>query len=198
MTTASGPSPIVPAAILFDLGVGDPLAFPDADAGYAATLPPSGAMVRLEGRIGAGAGAPSPSWPGPPRRSRRHRQRRRAAFPTARSSARLVVKQRLGDIHARDGRPLVALRVRRGRRVRQHDADRDRDRCRPRPCPVPQARRARPRRAGDRHPPSHTLFDGDVVFTMSTGTTAVAPRGSSRSGCGRRRRGEAIERSVSG
>lgn len=48
--------PIVPAAILFDLFVGDPSIRPDAQAGYAAceaasTLPPA------EGNVGAGAGA---------------------------------------------------------------------------------------------------------------------------------------------
>src|SRR5690349_17526692 len=48
--------PIVPAAILFDLWVGDPRIRPDADAGYAAcaaasTAPPA------EGNVGAGAGA---------------------------------------------------------------------------------------------------------------------------------------------
>jgi L-aminopeptidase/D-esterase-like protein len=48
--------PIVPAAVLFDLGVGDPQIRPDAEAGYAAcqaasTAPPA------EGSVGAGAGA---------------------------------------------------------------------------------------------------------------------------------------------
>jgi L-aminopeptidase/D-esterase-like protein len=48
--------PIVPAAILFDLGVGDAKTRPDAEAGYkackaASTNPPS------EGNVGAGAGA---------------------------------------------------------------------------------------------------------------------------------------------
>lgn len=48
--------PIVPAAVLFDLGVGDPKIRPDAAAGFAAagsasTAPPA------EGNVGAGAGA---------------------------------------------------------------------------------------------------------------------------------------------
>ena len=48
--------PIVPAAILFDLGVGDAKIRPDAEAGYkackaASTTPPA------EGNVGAGAGA---------------------------------------------------------------------------------------------------------------------------------------------
>jgi L-aminopeptidase/D-esterase-like protein len=48
--------PIVPAAILYDLGVGDGHIRPDAAAGYAACKAASGGAV-AEGSIGAGAGA---------------------------------------------------------------------------------------------------------------------------------------------
>ena len=48
--------PIVPAAILFDLGVGDPSIRPDAAAGYAACEAASSGDVG-EGNVGAGAGA---------------------------------------------------------------------------------------------------------------------------------------------
>lgn len=48
--------PIVPAAILMDLGVGDPRIRPDADAGYQACLAATAGPVR-EGCVGAGAGA---------------------------------------------------------------------------------------------------------------------------------------------
>ena len=48
--------PIVPAAILFDLGVGDPKIRPDAEAGYAACKAADSAPP-LEGTVGAGAGA---------------------------------------------------------------------------------------------------------------------------------------------
>jgi L-aminopeptidase/D-esterase-like protein len=48
--------PIVPAAILFDLGVGDPKIRPSADCGYrAASAATTGAVQ--EGNVGAGAGA---------------------------------------------------------------------------------------------------------------------------------------------
>jgi L-aminopeptidase/D-esterase-like protein len=48
--------PIVPAAILFDLGVGDPKIRPDAEAGYkACKAATTGAPA--EGNVGAGAGA---------------------------------------------------------------------------------------------------------------------------------------------
>lgn len=48
--------PIVPAAILFDLGLGDPQARPDADMGYAACQDASEGPV-AEGNVGAGTGA---------------------------------------------------------------------------------------------------------------------------------------------
>ena len=48
--------PIVPAAILFDLWVGDPGVRPDADAGYAACMAATKGTV-AEGNVGAGAGA---------------------------------------------------------------------------------------------------------------------------------------------
>jgi L-aminopeptidase/D-esterase-like protein len=48
--------PIVPAAVLFDLWLGDPAFFPDAAAGYAACEAASTAAP-AEGCVGAGAGA---------------------------------------------------------------------------------------------------------------------------------------------
>jgi len=48
--------PIVPAAILFDLNVGDPKIRPDAQSGYAACQAASSSNVP-EGNVGAGAGA---------------------------------------------------------------------------------------------------------------------------------------------
>jgi L-aminopeptidase/D-esterase-like protein len=48
--------PIVPAAILFDLGLGDPKVRPDAEAGYKACKAAS-ADAPSEGNVGAGAGA---------------------------------------------------------------------------------------------------------------------------------------------
>jgi L-aminopeptidase/D-esterase-like protein len=55
--TAGGVVPIVPAAILYDLGFGgDAKIRPDADCGYRAAAAASDAAVR-EGNVGAGAGA---------------------------------------------------------------------------------------------------------------------------------------------
>lgn len=54
--TPFGVVPIVPAAVIYDLGVGDPGVRPDADAGYRACEGASSAPVS-QGRVGAGAGA---------------------------------------------------------------------------------------------------------------------------------------------
>ena len=48
--------PIVPAAVLFDLAIGDPKIRPDAEAGYGACLAASDGEV-AEGNVGAGTGA---------------------------------------------------------------------------------------------------------------------------------------------
>jgi len=54
---AAGVVPIVPSAILFDLGFGgDPKIRPTADCGYKAAMAASDAAV-IEGNVGAGAGA---------------------------------------------------------------------------------------------------------------------------------------------
>jgi L-aminopeptidase/D-esterase-like protein len=54
--TVAGPVPIVPAAVIYDLAVGDPSVRPDSRMGYEACANASGKRVS-EGRAGAGAGA---------------------------------------------------------------------------------------------------------------------------------------------
>ena len=58
--------PIVPAAILYDLGVGDPTVRPDADCGYRAALDARDDALE-EGNVGAGAGATVGKLAGPDR-----------------------------------------------------------------------------------------------------------------------------------
>ena len=58
--------PIVPAAILFDLDIGDPKARPDADFGYAACQAATVGPV-AEGNVGAGTGATAGKILGPGR-----------------------------------------------------------------------------------------------------------------------------------
>ncbi len=54
--TGAARVPIVPAAVLYDLAVGDPKARPDAEMGYAAARAASRDEMR-EGNVGAGTGA---------------------------------------------------------------------------------------------------------------------------------------------
>ena len=173
--TGVRPVPIVPAAILFDLGVGDPAAFPDAGAGYAATLAAEANDGPLEGAVGAGTGATVAKLGG-----------REAGQPGGVGSAgrvlvdgstvgALVVNNALGDIHARDGRALVTTTVRARTPpvgstvlvVIGTDADLDRAGCRTLAEAGHDAIAIGLR-------PAHTPFDGDVVFAMSTGRTTVA------------------------
>jgi L-aminopeptidase/D-esterase-like protein len=168
--TGVRPVPIVPAAILFDLGVGDPLAFPNADAGYAATRAAEANDGPLEGRIGAGTGATVAKMAGPDQ-----------ALPGGiGSSARrlgdgstvgaLVANNAIGNVHARDGTPLAVASGASdapsfGNTVLViigTDASLDRAQCR-RLAEVGHDALA----IGIR--PAHTLFDGDVVFAVSTG-----------------------------
>jgi L-aminopeptidase/D-esterase-like protein len=55
-TTAAGKVPIVPAAILYDLNVGDSKIRPNADSGYKACVSAKTGPIE-EGSVGAGAGA---------------------------------------------------------------------------------------------------------------------------------------------
>ena len=200
--TGVRPVPIVPAAILFDLGVGDPDTHPTAEAGYAATVVAESNDDALEGAIGAGTGAtvaklggmaePHPGGVGSAGRR----------LPGGHVIGALVVNNALGDIHARDGRLLVG---RSGRQplsppfasttlvVVATDAPLDRAQCR-RLAEMGHDALARGIR------PAHTMFDGDVVFTVSTadgspsGPEAFLGIGLAADDA----IGEAIERSVAG
>ena len=55
-STPHGPVPIVPAAILYDLGIGNPKIRPDQASGYRACKAASSGPIK-EGNIGAGTGA---------------------------------------------------------------------------------------------------------------------------------------------
>ena len=61
--TAHGVVPIVPAAVIYDLGVGDPRVRPDKAMGYRACKAATDAPVPT-GRVGAGAGATVGKAPG--------------------------------------------------------------------------------------------------------------------------------------
>jgi L-aminopeptidase/D-esterase-like protein len=197
--TGTRPVPIVPAAILFDLGVGDPFAVPDANAGYAATLAAEGNDDPLEGRIGAATGATVAKMAGPEHAKPGGVGSAARRLPDGSIIGALVVNNALGDIHARDGTALVRAggtpQAPAARNttlvVLGTDASLDRAQCRK------LAELGHDALAiGIR--PTHTMFDGDVVFTMSTGDgSRLPPDGFTALGVAAVDAiGEAIERSV--
>ena len=128
---AVGPArvPIVAAAVLFDLAVGDPKAFPDEAMGRRACDAARRRPAR--GRVGAGTGRPPGSSSAPPRRPAAGSARRRSAFRTAGGRRRARGRQR----------------VRRRRRPRHRRAAR---RSRARPSGDPNGRARAPRGGADR------------------------------------------------
>jgi L-aminopeptidase/D-esterase-like protein len=163
--------PIVPAAVLFDLGIGDPAARPDASAGMAACEAASDGAV-AEGSVGAGAGAtvakspdPSAGWKG-------------GVGTVSLEHGGVVVGaiaavNSLGAITEDDGTPIAANR--------NPEAE-------PRAWPggsttlvvvatnavLSKERAQLLAQAGSEGVslavrPSHTMWDGDVVFALGTG-----------------------------
>jgi L-aminopeptidase/D-esterase-like protein len=197
--TGIRPVPIVPAAILFDLGVGDPDAYPTADAGHAASLAAEADDGQLEGRVGAGTGATvaklggtADAHPGGVGSAARR-------LANGQVVGALVVTNALGDIHARNGRVLIgstgqAAAPRAGNTtlvVVATDAPLDRAQCR-RLAEMGHDAIARGVR------PAHTMFDGDVVFAASTadGSASNAESFLALALAADDAIGEAIERSV--
>lgn len=173
--TGIRPVPVVPAAILFDLGVGDPDAHPSADDGYAACLAAEAASGPLEGRVGAGTGATIGKLAG-----------MAGSVPGGVGSAgirledgsvlaALVVNNAIGNVVGRDGSILAGTGVAGDDEsalpgantvlvVVATDATLDRAQARK------LAQLAHDGLAQAISPP-HTLLDGDVAFALATGST---------------------------
>jgi len=105
--------PIVPAAVLFDLWVGDPRIRPDAAAGQAACAAASTAAP-AQGSVGAGAGATVGKLYGIGRAMRGGigNASLRVGDITV---AALVAANPSGDVHGDDGRPIAGARTADGR-----------------------------------------------------------------------------------
>lgn len=89
--------PIVPAASLFDLGVGDPMIRPTADCGYQAAKNASDAPV-AEGSVGAGAGATIGKAAGLSRALKSGVGSAAITLPNGLTVAALVVVNAFGDV----------------------------------------------------------------------------------------------------
>jgi L-aminopeptidase/D-esterase-like protein len=102
--------PIVPAAILFDLGLGDAKIRPDASAGYAAARAASSGPV-AEGSVGAGAGATAGKLHGLQRAMKTGIGSASLRLPNGAIVAALVAANPFGDIvDADSGQPVAGLR----------------------------------------------------------------------------------------
>jgi L-aminopeptidase/D-esterase-like protein len=161
--------PIVPAAVIFDLGVGDPRARPGPDQGYAACLAAS--EPATAGRVGAGTGATVgldrvPGGLG-----------LAEAYEGDMAMWALAVVNAFGAVVDEEGRPLAGEIPPAGAvpgwkntvlGVVATNAVLTKEGCRD----LAAAAHAGLARAVR---PAHTMWDGDTVFTLATGQVE-APR----------------------
>ncbi len=195
--------PIVPAAVLFDLGVGDAAARPGPEAGYEACLHASDERVS-EGSVGAGTGATVAKLHGPEGAVK-------GGIGTAASErdglivGALIAVNALGEILDEDGELLAAARSGPG------DGDSVSEPSAPSPgansvigVVATNARLSKERAnllAAAAHDgietsvrPAHTMWDGDAIFSLATGEVD-APQGSVE-GLAEETVAEAIRRAV--
>jgi L-aminopeptidase/D-esterase-like protein len=163
--------PIVPAAVLFDLAVGDPAARPDPAAGMAACDAATEGVV-VQGSVGAGTGAtvakhpdPSAGWKGGIGTS--------ALEDGGVVVAALAAVNVLGDVVEDDGTPVAANRNPTAEPARWPGTNTALVVVATN-ATVSKERAMLLARAGSDGVsmavrPSHTMWDGDVVFALGTG-----------------------------
>jgi L-aminopeptidase/D-esterase-like protein len=187
--TGIRPVPIVPAAIIFDLGVGSPDAHPGPAEGYAACADAEAGDGPLEGRVGAGTGATVGKLAGAGTASPGGVGSAALRLADGSTVGALVVNNALGNVIGRGGEVLAGTRDAAGRYVDATslllggmpappqagentvlvvvatDAALDRSGCRK------LAELAHDGLALSVSP-VHTLLDGDVTFALSTAQAA--------------------------
>jgi L-aminopeptidase/D-esterase-like protein len=185
---ASARVPIVPAAILYDLDVGgNPRIRPTADCGYKAAAAATAGPVQ-EGSIGAGAGATAGKFGGPERRIKTGIGSAAIALPNGLVVAAMVAVNATGDIiDPATGTVVAGVRNADGsfadaRKLLRSGMARPRSRVGENTTVGVVATNARLTKAqvsrmalmaDDGYAraisPSHTLYDGDTLFTLATG-----------------------------
>lgn len=179
--TEGGPVPIVPAAILYDLGIGRADVRPTAADGVAACDAAERGDGPTEGSVGAGTGATVAKLSGPDGVQKGGVGMAGRKLADGRVLAAMAVCNALGSVVGRDGRVLAgsppeAIPSAAPSHLEHTtlaiiatDADLDRSQCR-RLAELGHDALARS------IVPVHTLYDGDTVFALSTGSgTAMAP-----------------------
>ena len=186
-STMGGLVPIVPAAAIFDLMVATDGVRPDAETGYRAAAAASSAPV-AEGRVGAGAGATAGAYLGFDKAVRTgigsHAVQLEVAGGTATVGA-LVVANPAGDIvSATDGRLLAGqgLPLPEIGRLLSGYPDRQNTTLVAVATDAPLLKSEAAALAVSAHAglaravrPSHTPFDGDTAFVVSTGLGPAVP-----------------------
>jgi L-aminopeptidase/D-esterase-like protein len=171
--------PIVPAAVLFDLGVGDASVRPGADDGYAACEAAADGSVE-EGSVGAGTGATVAKVNGPQGQVKGGIGTS-SAHEGALVVAALFAVNAVGEILGEDGEPIAASRTEAPEGggwppapgtstvvgVVATNARLSRERAHLLAIASHDAFASAIR-------PAHTLWDGDTVFTLATGEVQAA------------------------
>ncbi len=180
--------PIVPAAVLFDLAIGDPAIFPNAESGYSAAESASSAPVE-EGSLGAGAGATVGKIGGMARAMKGGVGSIATKLPNGITVAALVVVNALGDVvDYRNGGIVAGMRSEKGDRLQDVRTVLGKDDLSPqvfgenttlgvvatdaRLTKAQATTLSRMAQAGLARAivPIHTPFDGDTLFSLATGT----------------------------
>jgi L-aminopeptidase/D-esterase-like protein len=188
-----GRVPIVPAAILFDLGLGDWRIRPDAASGYEAARRASSGVV-AEGSVGAGAGATVGKLFGPSGAMRGGLGGASIRLPGGAVVAALVAVNALGDVvDPTSGRTLAGARTRDGKKLRGTLAALAEGERPGQPLGgqntsigvvatnVTLTKSEATKVAQMAHDglarairPTHTPWDGDTLFALSTGSVTLA------------------------
>lgn len=180
--TAGGPVPIVPAAILYDLGIGRADVRPTAEDGRAACDAAELGRGPLEGSVGAGTGATVAKLAGPEAIRMGGIGMAGRRLEDGHVLAAMAVCNALGSVVARDGRVLAGPQPdalpgaapghfeQTTLAVIATDADLDHAQCH-RLAQLGHDAFARS------IVPVHTPYDGDTIFALSTGSGAAMATG---------------------
>jgi L-aminopeptidase/D-esterase-like protein len=180
--------PIVPAAILFDLGVGDPKIRPSADCGYRAAAAANTEPVS-EGNVGAGAGATVGKLAGPERAMKGGIGTAAITLPDGLTVAALVAVNAVGDIidpstgkviagvRTEDGKGLADARaliragiLQKARTGQNTTIGVVATNARLTKVQVTKVAQMAHDGFARAIAPAHTPFDGDTIFALATGT----------------------------
>ncbi len=200
--------PIVPAAVLFDLAIGDPRARPDAAMGYDACTRATSDPVE-EGSVGAGTGATVGKMLAMAGAMKGGVGSWSARLPDGAAVGALVVVNAFGDVVDETGTILAGARHPDGRfanasellLIRRPDAVLGTNTTLAVVATTAKLTKAQAwRLAVQGHAglsraivPSHTLYDGDAVFVLATGSYEARPNAADLV-----RLGEATARVVAG